>query len=118
TAGCSGACGFLRCEVTKNAEATVVTTVIAVTPTLRRAVRTSGGDRRLEEGNPVERRAEDLSGIGAEVSAQNLLFHGPKVDGVLEVARVVETREAGLVAVETAMHRVADQHQGCRGTMV
>src|SRR2546427_4477277 len=117
TTGWSGACGFLKCDVTKNADTTVPARVSAVAPTFSKSVRTSDGDRGLQEWNPLERRAEDLPRVGAEVAAQDLLIHRPKVDGVLEVAGVVQARQARLFSEETAVHRVADQKQG-RGRAV
>jgi hypothetical protein len=49
TGGWSGAAGFLRCDVTNSAEATVVHIVSTVAVALRRKLRTSDGDWRLQE---------------------------------------------------------------------
>jgi hypothetical protein len=82
TIGWSGAIGFLRCEVTKSAEARVAATVSAVAPALSANARTRS-DRRhrsSQERHVLERGAEDLSGIRTEVAAEDLLIHGAKVD--------------------------------------
>src|SRR5258708_23127169 len=44
-------------------------------------------------------------------TGQDLLVDRPKVDGVLEVAGGVQAGEAGLCAVQAALHRVAHQQQ-------
>src|SRR5207237_7956484 len=71
----------------------------------------SDRDRRLEEGNLVKRRNQDLVRVGAEVPAQYLLVHGPEVDRVLQVASAVECRQTRLVAVKPTVDRVTDQQK-------
>src|SRR5450756_1670675 len=69
------------------------------------------GDRRLQERNAVERRPEDLAGVRAQVSAQDLLVNGAEVDRVLEVASGVEAGQTRRLAIEAALDRVTDQEQ-------
>lgn len=95
TIGCRGADGFFRCVVTYSAETAVVASVNAVAPALSTHARMSDRcDRRLKEGHSVERGAEDLAGIGAEMAAQDLLVNGAEIDRVLEVAGRIESGEA------------------------
>src|SRR2546428_2385866 len=77
-----------------------------------------GRDRRFQEWDPIERRAEDLVRVRSEVSAQDLLVHRAKVDRELEVAGRVEAGQARLGAVEPALDLVADEQQRSRGPMV
>src|SRR2546427_2885826 len=111
TDGRSGAAGFLRWDVTYSAEATVVHIVSTVAAVFRTKIRTSDSDRRLQERNAIEGRTQDLGRIGAKMSAENFLIHRTEVDRVLQVAGVVQRGQARLLAVQSALHRVADQEQ-------
>src|SRR5260221_12495632 len=120
TDGCSGAEEFFRCAVTYRADARVVPRVSTAAPSFNRNVRMrrlQSRDRSLEERDLVEGRAQDLVRIRAEVAAQDLLVNGSEVDGEPEVARGIQAGEAGLRAVQPALHRVSDQEQG-RGRAV
>src|SRR3989442_12210027 len=81
TTGWSGACGFLKCDATKNADTTVPARESAIAPTFSKSVRTSDGDRGLQEWNPLERRAADLPRIGPQPAAQDLRIPRRKVAG-------------------------------------
>src|ERR1700693_3269810 len=110
TIGCRGADGFFKCVVTYSAETAVVASVSAVAPALSTHARISDRrDRRLKEGHLVERGAEDLARIGAEMAAQDLLINRAEIHRIFEVAGPIESREAGRRTVEAALDRVADQ---------
>lgn len=80
TGGCNGAAGFLRCDVTNRADSIVAPTVSRVALVLRTKLRTLDRDGGLQEWDLFVRRPQDLARVGAEVPAQDLLVHGPKVD--------------------------------------
>src|SRR5258708_36019833 len=111
--GLQGRRRVFKCEVTYSADKAVAATVSAVAPALRMAVRISdrAGNRRLQKRDAVERSAEDLARVGAQVTAQDLLADGAAVDRVFEVACGVEAGHACRVSVEAALHRITDQKQ-------
>src|SRR5437762_3272143 len=64
---------------------------------------------RFHERHALKTLAEDLLRVDAEVRGENLLIHRPEVDRVREVSELVELREVGRLAVETALDAVADE---------
>src|SRR2546423_5074820 len=52
------------------------------------------------------------------MTGEDFLIDGPEVDGVLQVASVVQRGQAWLRAEQSALHRVADEQQWSRGAVV
>src|SRR5690242_17683886 len=78
-----------------------------------------GGERRrLQDVELVVRRVEDFLRVDLEVAVEDLLVHGAEVDRVAHVPAGVELREAGLVAVDAALHRIADEEHRRGGAVV
>src|ERR1700693_4645700 len=75
-------------------------------------------NRSSQERHLVKSGAQDLARIRAEMAAQDLLVHRAEVDRVPEIAGVVETGEAGRLAVESALHGIADEQQRSSRPMV
>src|SRR5438105_5726324 len=72
----------------------------------------------LEDRDLVEGLREHFLRVDLEVRVEDLLVHRAEVDGVAHVAAGVELREAGLLAVQAGLHRVADEEDRRRGAVV
>src|SRR5436309_3969857 len=119
TPGWSGAAGFYGCAGTYSADATVAPSVSAVAASLSSAGRIDlDRDRRLQELHAVEGAPKDRRRVGAQMAAQDLLVHGAKVDRVLEIAGVVQGRQARLGPKQAALDGVADQKQRRRRAVI
>src|SRR5260221_3931482 len=77
---------------------------------------TSG--RGPDERKAFERLAEDVLAVDTEVRREDLLIHRAEVHAVGHVLRRVELRQARALAVEAALHRVADEDDLGRGALV
>src|SRR5215467_5776390 len=67
--------------------------------------------RGFEKAHRLEAAAQDLPRISPEVDIEDLLVHGPEVDGVGQIAVAVELAQIRLPSVAATSNGIADQEQ-------